>query len=173
MHTRYEKISMTLIAACDRSGAIGKNGALPFNSKKDLRHFKAVTSGHTVLMGRKTYENVYQRMGAPDVLWPNRNVLVLTRKPQVPGAQAVIPNTIREFVPKNETVMFVAGGEQVYDQFYPYCDTALITHFDIQVEDADAWLPRGMFEQYKERRVVKSFDGAVVKEYDKMICWIA
>ena len=82
------KPTLTLIAAVARNGIIGKDNALPWHLPADLRHFKALTTGHTVIMGRKTWESLPEKFRP----LPGRRNIVVTRNAGygAPGASVVI-----------------------------------------------------------------------------------
>lgn len=124
---------LSAILAMSENHVIGKQNQLPWRMPADMRHFKEITTGHTVLMGRKTYESI----GKP---LPNRTNIVLTRHPhyQAPGCTVVA--TIIEalkFAEKqspDKQEIFVIGGAEIYHLLLPYCDRIYLTlihhHFD-------------------------------------------
>lgn len=141
------KLTITLVAACDRNGAIGKGNTLPWKHRADMQMFKKLTTGGTVVMGSKTYLS----MGAKPL--PNRTNVVLTRYPdkfvQVEGVHFVnlmdadseqtrLEQLSRFTVNDN---LIVIGGEQVYIQFLPMADVIALSRLDLEVEGADAFFP--------------------------------
>ena len=130
---------MRLIAAVDRAWGIGYKGGLLARIPGDQRMFRQETLGKTVVYGRKTLETF--PLAQP--LDRRRNV-ILTRDTGRTVRGAEIVHSIEEAlellkdVPGEE--IYVIGGESVYRQFLPYCDTAIITRIDYQYE-ADAFLP--------------------------------
>ena len=104
---------ISLIVAVAENGVIGDRNALLWHISEDLRHFKAVTTGHPVVMGRKTWES----LGRP---LPNRtNVVVTRQKTAIPGCTVV--HSLEEAIalfPKDEEV-FVIGGAQIYAAALP------------------------------------------------------
>jgi len=119
--------TITLIAAISDNGVIGAEGDLPWRLPADLKHFKAVTTGHPILMGRKTHESI----GKP---LPNRRNIVLTRNAgwSRPGVETVhdLQEALR-LVDDDE--LFVIGGEQVYRAALPIADRLLITRVHAHV----------------------------------------
>jgi len=124
---------ISLIAAVARNGTIGRGGRMPWRLPADLARFKRLTLGHTVLMGRKTWES----LGRP--LVGRRNV-VLTRDRSfsAPGCGTV--HSVDEGRALDGE-LFVIGGASVYAAFMPFADRLLITHVDADV-DGDTAFPR-------------------------------
>ena len=123
-----------LIAAMDRNRGIGFRGEIPWHVQADIRHFRETTMGHTVAMGRKTYESI----GRP--LKGRRNV-VLSRTigaapPGVELLRELPPPESLELGPK----VFVIGGGEIYTQCMPRATRALVTAVDSD-GPADTWLP--------------------------------
>ena len=130
---------MKLIAAADRSWGIGKDGKLLISIPGDMRFFKETTTGHVVVMGRKTLESFPG--GRP---LKNRINLVLTRDPQYEPEGVTVIRSLSELDRELERFadeeVFVIGGDSIYRQLLDRCDTALITRID-RVFEADAWFP--------------------------------
>ena len=130
---------MRLIAAADQRWGIGKDGRLLVSIPADMKYFQSVTSGHTVIMGRKTLESFPG--GRP---LKNRRNIVLTKQPdfRVEGVTAVpgVCEALDLVRGMNPEEVFCIGGAMIYRLFLPYCDTALITRID-HIYDADAFLP--------------------------------
>ena len=129
---------VTLIAALDRDFAIGKGNALPWRLPDDLRRFKALTLGKTVLMGRKTAESLGRAL-------PGRRNLVLTRGGRAPfaGMHAVASLDEASAVAAADGVgLCVIGGGELYALAMPVATRMQLTHVDTVVAGADAWFPR-------------------------------
>ena len=126
---------MNLIVAVDRNWAIGKEGDQLIYIPEDLKRFKALTTGHPVILGRKTLATFPG--GRP---LKGRANLILSATPgyQVEGA-AVYPN-IASLLTEAPADAFVIGGESVYRALLPYCDTAYITKIDAEFP-ADRYFP--------------------------------
>ena len=125
---------MNLIVAVDQNWAIGRDNKLLYPIPADLKRFRALTTGHAVIMGRKTLESF------PNGPLPNRLNIVLSRNPayQVPGAQAVPGRA--EALALAAPDSFVIGGEGIYRLFLDACDTAYVTKIGAAFP-ADAWFP--------------------------------
>ena len=124
-----------LIWAQDEAGAIGKAGDLPWRQRSDLQHFKRVTMGHPVVMGRRTWESL------PFPL-PGRENLVLTRDRSWTEEPAV-RTSIEEVLSRSSTgeVLFVIGGGDVYAQSVHSADVVHRTVVHTTVEGTDTFAP--------------------------------
>ncbi len=147
-------MSLSLIVAMDKNRLIGNKNTLPWHFKEDLRYFKKMTTGHTVVMGRKTFESILDVLGGP---LPNRENIVLSRSMEaVDGAKVIRDAThyFKEASRKDEEV-FVIGGANVYALALPYVKTLYITHIDEEYE-GDTYFPDidfSMFDKVKEEHV--------------------
>lgn len=113
---------MNLIVAVDQNWAIGKDGDQLIYLKEDLKRFRTLTSGHTVILGRKTLATFPG--GRP---LKNRRNLILSRNPHFQAEGAEVFPSVEELVKGVDADAFVIGGASVYEQLLPYCDTAYIT----------------------------------------------
>ena len=124
---------ITLIAAVAKNGVIGKANDLPWDIPEDRKRFRALTVGKVVLMGRKTYESIYSRLGKP---LPNRTNVVVTHNPRFQGAEGVLVfRSLEDALEKlrNETEICVIGGGEIYRQTMPLADRLEVTHVDQEV----------------------------------------
>lgn len=137
-------ISITMIAALDKQRAIGFDNQLPWHLPDDLKRFKALTTGKTILMGRKTAESLGRAL-------PNRKNLVLTRSQHVPfvGMQAV--NTLEQAMDacESEQIMVIGGGE-IYAHCLPIAQFLHLTYVDTVLPQADAYFPEINAQQWSE-----------------------
>lgn len=130
---------MNIIVAVDKNWAIGKNNKMMWSIPADMRFFREKTTGHVVVMGRKTLESFPN--GLP---LKQRTNIVLTanRGYHVKGAEIV--HTIEELLEQlkgyDTQEVFVIGGERVYRQLLPYCDMAYVTKID-HAYAADTYFP--------------------------------
>jgi dihydrofolate reductase len=135
---------VSLIVAHDLKNGIGKDGKLLWHIPKDLKHFKKMTLGCTVVMGRKTFESL------PHPL-PNRENWILTRdESYVPKKR--FNDRVRVFHSKEEILaeaerltkynIFIIGGEEIYNLFLEDATNAIVTVVDEVYEDADAFFPK-------------------------------
>lgn len=130
---------VVLIAALDRNAAIGRDNDLPWRLPEDLKRFKALTLGKTLLMGRKTADSLGRAL-------PGRRNLVLTRSGQVPfkGMEAVgsVEEAIAAAKRDGSEPLCVIGGGEVYAVCLPIATRLQLTHVDTEVEGADAFFPK-------------------------------
>jgi dihydrofolate reductase len=129
---------IVIIAAVARNRVIGKDNRLLWNIPEDMAHFKALTSGHTVIMGRKTWESLPPRFRP----LPGRRNIVISRQADyaAPGAELVdsLENALN--MSSTEATVFIIGGEQIYRQAMTVADRLEITEVDLEPE-GDAWFP--------------------------------
>lgn len=131
---------VTLIAAVSKNGIIGAKNELPWYIPDDLKHFKALTTGKVVLMGRKTFESILKRLGKP---LPNRKNAVVTRDQNYSVLEGVIVfHTVDEALEalKGEEVM-VAGGGEIFAQTIDRAGKLYITEVDKEIE-GDTYFPK-------------------------------
>ena len=130
---------MNLIAAVDKNWAIGKNNELLVRIPMDQKFFRETTTGKVVVMGRKTLESFPN--GLP---LKNRTNIVITGDHTYKAKDAIIVHSIEEALEElkkyDTNDIYVIGGESIYRQLLPYCDTAQVTKIDHAYE-ADAWFP--------------------------------
>lgn len=124
---------ITLIAACSRNWVIGKNNQLIWHLPEDLKRFKKLTTGGTLLMGRKTYESI----GKP---LPNRTNLILTSDKSFKADGCIVYNDLFESLRHNKDIL-VIGGEQIYNQTIEIADKIELTIIDKDY-DGDAYFPK-------------------------------
>lgn len=126
---------ISIIAAVASNGVIGGNNAMPWHIGEDLKRFKAITSGHPVVMGRKTFESLGRAL-------PNRRNVVITRDPgyQAPGAEVAgsLEAALALFDPSEE--VFIIGGGEIYRQALPLADRMYLTWVRADI-DGDTTFP--------------------------------
>ncbi|WP_423129918.1 dihydrofolate reductase [Gaoshiqia sp. Z1-71] len=148
----HENIS--IIVAVAKNFAIGKNNDLLFHLPNDLKHFKEITLGHSLIMGRNTL------LSLPKWPLPNRRHIVITDKPDdyFEGCETVF--SIEEAIGKvkDEQEVFVIGGGMIYRQFYPLAGKLYLTlvHKDF---DADVYFPEVKYEEWEELSREDFYDG--------------
>ena len=131
---------ISIIVAKSLNGVIGKAGDLPWRLSSDLKHFAQITKGHAVIMGRKTYESIFKRLGHA---LPERENIIITsqRSFNAPGCIIIssIDEAIKLFSAKKEEV-FVIGGGEIYQQFLPAVNKLYITEVAVEC-DGDTFFP--------------------------------
>ena len=154
IHPHSDTMSkLTIIVAYDAHYGIGINNSLAWHVPEDLIRFKKITTGHTIIMGRKTCESI----GRP---LPNRRNIVLTRQTgwQADGVEVV--HTLAEALQlTGDADAFVIGGAEIYAQALPLCSTLLVTeiHADVKCDaffpalDKSAWRETERVTQHSEK----------------------
>ncbi len=129
---------LNIICALAANRAIGRDNKLIYHLPADLRRFKALTTGHTVIMGRRTFESL------PKGALPDRRNIVLSRQTgyQAPGAEAF--TSLEAALAACDTTheeVFIIGGGSVYAEALPLADRLYLTHIEALPEGADAFFP--------------------------------
>jgi len=114
-------MSLEIVVACAENRVIGRSGGLPWHLPDDLRHFKALTTGHTVVMGRRTFASV----GRP--LPHRRNIVVTSRRIDVEGVETVPDFEAALEAAADALRVFAVGGEAIYRAALPRADRIFIT----------------------------------------------
>jgi dihydrofolate reductase len=116
-------LRLTAIVAMTPGRVIGRSGTLPWHIPEDLAFFKRVTSGHPVVMGRKTYESI----GRP---LPRRRNIVMTRDSSwaAPGVEVIHDPAELRGLPDLDGTVFIIGGSEIYSAFLPELDDLLVSH---------------------------------------------
>ena len=127
------KPALSMIAAVARNGVIGDGNKLPWRLPADQAYFKQTTMGHSVIMGRKTFESI----GKP---LPGRKNIVLTRDRNFRADGCIAVHSPEEALRIAGEEPFVIGGTEVYNLFWPYADKLYITFIDESFE-GDATFP--------------------------------
>ena len=143
---------ISLIFAIDENNLIGKGNDLPWHYPEDLKYFKDVTFGKTVLMGENTFYSIYNRIGKP---LPKRNNIVATlnKDLKIDGV-TVIYDLISFLKEDRDEEIFIIGGKQIYQLCLPYADKLYITHINREYEGY-VYFPKINYDEYN---VVKSID---------------
>ena len=152
------------IAAVDRKGAIGKGGKLPWHYSADMKFFRETTTGHAVVMGRKTWLTI----GKP---LKNRLNIVLSRDSSIePQESLIVLSDIESVLSFNHSLttdLFVIGGAQIYEAFLPHIEQWIITEVPLTVSGADAFMPKGYLDGFNEEDSKPLEEDLVVKFYNR------
>ena len=153
------------IAAVDRKGAIGKSGKLPWHYSADMKFFRETTTGHAVVMGRRTWLTI----GKP---LKNRLNIVLSRDSNIEPQESLIVlsdvESVLSFNKSLTTDLFVIGGAQIYKAFLPHIEKWIITEVPLTVSGADAFMPDGYLEGFKVVDSKSIGDDLLVKYYESV-----
>ena len=152
------------IAAVDRKGAIGKGGKLPWHYSADMKFFRETTTGHAVVMGRKTWLTI----GKP---LKNRLNIVLSRDTDIEPQESLIVfsdiESVLSFNKSLTTDLFVIGGAQIYEAFREHIEKWIITEVPLTVTGADAFMPKGYLDGFEMVDSKPLEDDLIVKIYQK------
>jgi len=154
---------IAVIVAMARGGVIGKQNDLPWYLPADLKRVKELTTGHTLIMGRKTADSIVARIGHG---LPNRKNIVLTRGETYDHEGFVTVHTIEDALKLADGDAFIFGGAQVYELAMPYVDKMYITevHADINGDvhfptyDESEWHEIARDEHKKDDKNQYDFD---------------
>jgi dihydrofolate reductase len=128
---------ISIIVAIGKNRAIGRKNQLLWDIKEDMDHFRKITTGHTVVMGDRTYESI----GRP---LPNRRNIVVTKLHDCKAPGCEVSHSLEEtleWAKKADEEVFVIGGGIIYALSLPYADKLYLTVVDDAPEDADTFFP--------------------------------
>ena len=146
-------MKITLVAAISSNNVIGKENSLPWNIPEDLKRFKQMTSGHTILMGRKTFDSI----GRP---LPNRQNIVMTKDENFEREGIKVINDFDEaleLIKKSNEDVFVIGGSKIYELFEPVANSLAITRI-LKDFEGDAFFPDINWDLWQIEKEEKFFD---------------
>jgi dihydrofolate reductase len=131
-------VTVALVAAIARGGVIGRDGGIPWHIPEDVARFKALTTGHAVVMGRKTWESLPERFRP----LPDRRNVVVTRDRAWSASGAERAGSVEEALEALRDVerVFVIGGAEIYAAALPFADELVLTEVDLDV-DGDTFFP--------------------------------
>ncbi len=136
--------TISLIVATANNGVIGINNTLPWHLPEDLKRFRALTTGHHIVMGRKTYESLGR-------LLPNRVTVIVTRNKSYKVEGALIAHSLQEAVKlcKNDDEVFIIGGAELYKEGLKVAQQLYVTEVDLDVQ-GDAFFPEFDLQDWQE-----------------------
>jgi len=127
---------ITIIAAAAENNALGKDNQLIWHLPTDFKRFKEITTGHYIVMGRKTFESFPKQL-------PNRTHIIITRQKNYKAEGCIIVDSIEKAIencPKSEE-LFIIGGAEIYKQYIDFADKIELTRIHASFE-ADAYFPK-------------------------------
>ena len=126
---------ISIIVAVAENNVIGKGNKLIWHISEDLKRFKQLTTGHHIIMGRKTYESI----GKP---LPNRTNIIITRDSQFTAQGCIIANSLENAfeIASNDTEVFIIGGGEIYRQAIPFADKIYLTKIHAEFK-GDTYFP--------------------------------
>jgi dihydrofolate reductase len=136
-----KKPVVAAIAAIGKNRVLGSGNKLLWHIPEDLKRFKELTTGHPIILGRKTFESILGYLGKP---LPNRTSIVVTRDPEWKYEDVVAVPTIEQAIEKGKLLdseyVAIGGGAQIYEAALPYTDLLQLTIIDAEAE-GDAFFP--------------------------------
>ena len=135
---------ISLIVAMTKNRTIGINNTLPWRCPEDLKHFKALTMGHHMIMGRKTFDSI----GKP---LPGRTTVVVTRNPLLKIEGCIVTHSLDEAIAAcaGDNEIFIVGGAELYSQALPLAKKLYVTEIQEEIE-GDAHFPLFDLKQWQE-----------------------
>lgn len=128
---------LKILVAFDENRVIGKNNALIWHLPADLKRFKTLTTGHVIIMGRKTFESI----GKP---LPNRTSIVISRQTDLQIEGVILAHSVEEAILKAKSLtredIFIVGGSEIYALSLPLADEILVTQLH-DIFEGDAFFP--------------------------------
>ena len=139
-------MNLSAIVAVDENGAIGKNGDLLCYLPADLKHFKNITMGYTIIMGRRTWESL------PKGALPCRKNVVITRNNDFMAPGAEVYHSLEEALQATEQdeKRFIIGGGMLYKEAFAITDKLYLTRIHASFQDADTFFPSIDVSQWQE-----------------------
>jgi len=128
---------ISLIAAIGKNNELGKSNTLVWDMSADMKYFRDKTKGHTVIMGRKTFESIGRPM-------PNRQNIIITRDKNYKAEGVEVVNSLEEALGRTQgkQEIFIIGGAEIYKQSMSIADRLYITHIDAEDKKADTFFPK-------------------------------
>ena len=128
-------MKIALVAAMANNNVIGRNNQMPWHMRADLAHFKQVTLGKPVIMGRKTFDSIGR-------LLPGRRNIIISRQQAPKGLAADWVHSVDEALAlvADQAEVMIIGGAELYNQLLPRADRLYLTHIELET-DGDAYFP--------------------------------
>jgi dihydrofolate reductase len=140
---------ISIIVAVAKGGAIGKEGKMPWKIPGEQRQFKDLTTGHVVVMGRTSYEEI----GHP---LPNRTNIVVSKTKVFSEENLYTVKSLKEAIERaGQEEIFIAGGAELFQEALPLANKIYMTYVDMEVPDADRFFPIFHEEEYKREEIEK------------------
>jgi len=154
-------MKLSLIAAVSENNVIGKDGEIPWYIPEDLKHFKKLTLGHPVIMGRATYESIIERLGHP--LKDRKNIFLTGNPDYVEKPGVYLASSMEDALHSCDGLpSFVIGGQSVYEEALPLADTLELTRVHLDVE-GDTYFPNIDWKEWRliaeEKNLVSKNEG--------------
>jgi dihydrofolate reductase len=139
-------VIISIIVAMDEAGGIGKNGGLAWHLSADLKNFKALTMGHHLIVGRKTYESIGKAL-------PGRTTIIVTRKRDFRVEGCLLAYSLEEALAlagqRGENEVFIGGGGEIFTQALPLVQRIYLTRVHTRA-DCDVFFPLVEWREWQE-----------------------
>lgn len=136
---------LSMIVAISRNYVIGNKGQIPWRIKGEQKRFKELTTGNTIIMGRRSF----QEIGHP---LPNRKTILISSTFSCEEENCTTVKSLREaleLAKPQENEVYIAGGARVYEEALPYADRLYVTHIELDIE-GDTYFPRFDLSEFKK-----------------------
>lgn len=152
----YAKDMISMIVAADKNRAIGAKNRIPWRLRDDLVMLKQLTLGHTVILGRKSYDSMvgyYDKSGRP---MPGETYIVVTRNAEYKPARenAKVAGSVEDALEIARSIgdemVFVIGGGDIFAAFFPFAEKIYMTEVATEIDDADAYFPELSTNEWRE-----------------------
>ena len=138
---------ISIIAAMSLNRVIGRNNQIPWKIPGEQQRFKQITWGHSIIMGRKTYQSIAKPL-------PGRTNIVITRQKNYTASGCIVVNSLEQALqscPPHEVEAFIIGGEKIFQLALPVTDRIYLTTIQQQIE-GDAFFPKFSLAEFKQIR---------------------
>jgi len=144
---------ISIISAIGKNNELGKNNEILWKLPADMKHFKEITLGHPVIMGRKTFKSIGKAL-------PNRKNIIITRDKNYKAENIEIAHSLEEALKLFQTngEIFIIGGAEIYKQAMEFADKLYITHIEAEDKNADSFFPKINLKEWgktKSKKYIK------------------
>ena len=153
-------MSFSIIAAIGKNNELGKDNNLIWHLPNDLKFFRSITTGKTIIMGRRTFESL------PKML-PNRHHIVISSGNNFPDEVEVF-NSLEELLDKYQNVedeLFVIGGGSIYKLFLDYSNKLYLTEIDAECKDANVYFPIFNKDNWNREEIKENEDNGITYKH--------
>lgn len=148
--SKVEGKELCIVVAVTENGVIGKDNGLPWHLPADLKHFKTITMGHPMIMGRRTFDSIGKAL-------PGRKTIVITSQAEWSHDDVLVAHDLDEAIGLAEQAcsvlnverIMIVGGAQLYKQVLPRCERLFLTKIELTIE-GDAFFPELDLSQWEE-----------------------
>ncbi|MEE1063234.1 MAG: dihydrofolate reductase [Paludibacteraceae bacterium] len=128
-------MEFSIIVATSKNNVIGRDGGIPWHLSADLKRFKSLTTGHPIVMGRRTFESI----GRP--LPGRRNIVISNSVNAIDGCDVI--KSVDDLLNDKslDGMIFIIGGGEIYKQFLPYAKKVYLTEVETEIADGDTFFP--------------------------------